>query len=172
MQFLKIPTILIAMSSISLFGDEPLQSGDAAPRVVVTTHQGEELDLGALYDEGPVALFFYPKSFTGGCTKQVCNVRDNYSDLKEAGVTVLGVSTDDVKKQEAFVSEYKLPYTLIADKERTLGKAFKVGNHMGLMYKRQTFLVVGGKVVWRDLKASPSTQTEEILEALNGQTGE
>lgn len=160
-------TLLLAiMSPISLFAADPLNVGDPAPDVTVTTHLGESIEMASLYAKGPVAVFFYPRSFTRGCTKQVCNVRDNFSDLKEAGVTVIGVSTDGVEKQKAFVDEYNLPYILIADKDKVLGKGFQVGNFMGMAYSRQTFLVVDGKIAWRDLKAKPTSQSGDILAAL------
>ena len=155
----------MALLPISLFS-EPLDVGDPAPDVTVVTHTGEALAMGELYAKGPVAIYFYPRSFTGGCTKQACNIRDNYSDLKAAGVTVLGVSTDGVEKQKAFIDEYTLPFILVADEEKTLGKAFQVDGFLGMAYRRQTFLVVDGKVAWRDLNAKPTTQTEDILAAL------
>ena len=54
----------------------------------------------------------------------------------------------------------------MADEDKTLGSAYKVNGYLGMAYKRQTFLVVDGKIAWRDLKAKPTTQTEDILAAL------
>lgn len=172
MKHLTVIFSLLLMSPFSLFADKPLQVGDKAPEVTVITHLGESLDMADLYAKGPVAIYFYPRSFTGGCTKQACNIRDNYGDLKAAGVTVVGVSTDPVDKQKAFIDEYSLPFILVADEEKVLGKAFQVEGYLGMAYKRQTFLVVDGKVAWRDLSAKPTTQTEDILAALKGDTGE
>ncbi|MGA1204766.1 MAG: peroxiredoxin [Opitutales bacterium] len=161
-----ITVFVMSLFSFSLSGEEPLQVGADAPAVTVTTHTGDTLDMGELYAEGPVAIYFYPRSFTGGCTKQACNIRDNFDDLKAAGITVVGVSNDPVEKQEAFVEEYSLPFILVADVEKTLGTAFQVESFLGKVYRRQTFLVVDGKIAWRDLSAKPATQTEDILAAL------
>jgi peroxiredoxin Q/BCP len=166
MKQMRLILFLLIMCPISLFSAEPLNVGDSAPEVSVTTHLGESINMASLYEKGPVVVYFYPRSFTGGCTKQACNIRDNYDDLKSAGVTVVGVSNDPVKKQKDFIDEYSLPFILIADEDKTLGSAFKVGGYLGMAYRRQTFLVVDGKVVWRDLKAKPTTQTEDILAAL------
>lgn len=163
-------TILIAMSPIALFGNEPLNVGDPAPALVVTTHLGEKLELDTVYAQGPVAFFFYPKADTPGCTKQACNIRDNYSDLKAAGIRVIGVSMDDVDSQKAFQEKYELPFTLVADSDKALGKAFGVGGFLGMAYKRQTFLVVDGKVAWRDLAAKPATQSADLLAAFKAAT--
>lgn len=170
MKHLRLLLTIAIMSPISLFAGEPLQVGDDAPRVTVTTHLGDTIDMGDLYDEGPVAVYFYPRSSTPGCTKQACNLRDNFDDLKAAGVTVIGVSTDPVKKQKAFIDEFELPFIIVADVDKELGEGFKVDGYLGMAYRRQTFLVVDGKVAWRDLKAKPTTQTEDILTALHGVT--
>jgi peroxiredoxin Q/BCP len=167
MKHVAILTIILTMSLLPFTSSaDPLAVGDAAPDVTVVNHLGESIQMADLYAKGPVVIYFYPRSFTGGCTKQACNLRDNYSDLKEAGVTVVGVSNDPVDKQKAFIDEYSLPFILIADKEKVLGPAFNVDGYLGKAYRRQTFLVVDGKVAWRDLKAKPNTQTEDILAAL------
>jgi peroxiredoxin Q/BCP len=166
MKHLRLILIPLIMSPLTLFSNEPLKVGDNAPEVTVTTHLGESLEMASLYAKGPVVVYFYPRSFTGGCTKQACNIRDNYDDLQAAGVTVVGVSNDPVKKQKDFIDEYDLPFILVADEEKTLGPAFHVDGYLGMAYRRQTFLIVDGKIAWRDLKAKPTTQTEDILAAL------
>lgn len=148
-----------------LFGN-PLSVGDPAPSVTVVTHEGEELQTADAYAKGPVLVYFYPKADTAGCTRQACNIRDNFGLLRDAGVTVLGVSTDSVEDQADFQAKHELPFTLIADEDRILGKAFKVGTMMGAVYRRQSFLVVDGKIAWRDLSASPGSQAEDALAAL------
>jgi peroxiredoxin Q/BCP len=149
---------------------KPLELGASAPALDVTIETGETLQLGELYAHGPVLFFFYPKSFTPGCTKQACNLADNFGAVQSAGITVLGVSRDKVETQSEFQAKYNLPYSLVADKEGALGEAFGVGRSMMLFHKRQSFLIVEGKVVWRDLSANPATQSQDVLaayEALN-----
>jgi len=165
MKQLILSVLLMSIFSLSLSA-EPLVVGDAAPGVKVKNHLGKTVNTGNLYKKGPVVVYFYPRSFTGGCTKQACNIRDNWDDLKKAGVTVLGVSDDPVEKQKEFVDEYSLPFILIGDQDHTLGKAFGVGQSAKGAYSRQTFLVVDGKVAWVDLQANPVSQTEDILKAL------
>ena len=84
----------------------------------------------------------------------------------------MGVSIDTVKKQKEFTDDYDLPFILIADEDKILGKSFQAGTLLNLVYKRQTFLVVDGKVAWRDLKAKPTTQSDDILKALKSVSGE
>lgn len=156
----------MSLFSLSVFAGEPLNVGDSAPKVKVPNHKGKTTNMGMLYKKGPVVVYFYPRSFTGGCTKQACNIRDNWDDLKSSGVTVVGVSDDPVDKQKDFAKEYSLPFLLIGDEEHLLGKGFGVEQNPKGAYARQTFLVVDGKVAWRDLKANPVTQTQDVLDAL------
>lgn len=166
MKLTQLLTLTVLIVPMALFAKNPLEVGQPAPALTVTTHTGESLDLGALYEKGPVLVYFYPKADTPGCTKQACNIRDNFSDLQEAGVEVIGVSSDSVDSQQAFQKKYKLPFTLVADKDKALGEAFGTGTFLGIGFKRQSFLVVDGKIAWRDLKASPSSQTADALAAL------
>jgi len=172
MKTLKSLIVIAAMSPFALFANEPLEVGQPAPTPTINNQSGVPVDFAKLYAEGPVVVYFYPKADTPGCTKQACNIRDNYSELQEAGVTIIGVSTDGEASQLAFQQKYELPFMLIPDDHKVLGTAFGVGGYMGLAYKRQTFLVVDGKIAWRDLSARPTLQSQDILEALKGLQGE
>lgn len=134
--------------------------------MTVVNDSGESLNLAVAYREGPVLLYFYPKAFTPGCTAQACNIRDNFDEVQAAGITVFGVSRDKVAKQAEFREEYALPFTLIADEDGALGEAFGVANFMGSAYRRQSFLIVDGQVVWSDLSADPATQSSDAVAAL------
>jgi peroxiredoxin Q/BCP len=169
---MKTPLLTLIIATMSLSGflsaSEPLAVGDAAPALTVTVDSGKPLDLATTYAAGPVLLFFYPKADTRGCTAQACNLRDSIGELRAAGIQVIGVSMDDVASQAAFREKYGLPYPLVADADKALGKAFRVGNYLGAAYKRQTFLVVNGRIAWRDLAAKPATQSEDALQAWKG----
>ena len=122
--------------------------------------------MAEIYAKGPVVVYFYPKADTPGCTAQACNIRDNYSELQAAGVTVIGVSSDSVKDQKAFQEKYELPFPLVADEDKALGNAFGMGGFLGIGYKRQTFLILDGKIAWRDLSAKPKSQSADVMQAL------
>ncbi len=145
---------------------EPLEVGDAAPGVKALNQDGEPVDLGELYKEGDVLVYFYPKADTRGCTAQACSLRDEYEKLTDRKVAVVGVSTDDVDAQKAFQEKYELPFTLLADTEKEVMEAFRVPARLGGLATRQAFLVRDGKIVWRDLSASTAEQAEDVLQAL------
>lgn len=168
---MKVKRYSIILTSFVMFGlfssdAEPLEVGAEAPAFTVTNSEGGEIELGEVYESGPTLVYFYPKADTPGCTAQACNLRDSFEELTDHGLRVIGVSTDGVQAQAAFKEKYSLPFTLVADSDRKLTEAFGVPVRMMGFASRQSFLVVDGKIVWRDTKASPRSQSADALAAL------
>ena len=163
-------SLFFIVSFLSLFSfsrAEPLKVGDAAPAVSATTETGATLNLGEVYPKGFTLVYFYPKADTPGCTAQGCSLRDAYAELGKHGVTVIGVSVDDVEAQKKFKEKYHLPFTLLADTDRKVMEAFGQTGGMTGFASRQAFLInKEGRIVWRDLKASTKQQAEDVLAAL------
>ncbi|RHP67297.1 thioredoxin-dependent thiol peroxidase [Bacteroides sp. OF04-15BH] len=109
--------------------------GDKAPEVLGLNEKGEEILLSQ-YRGKKVVLYFYPKDNTSGCTAEACSLRDQYADLKEAGVEVIGVSVDSAASHQKFIAKHELPFTLIADTEKTLVEAMGVWGEKS-MYGRK-----------------------------------
>jgi len=151
---------------LSTTNANPVELGADAPAVTATNQEGKAVDLAAAYKKGPVVVYFYPKADTPGCTKQACSLRDAFAILTEKGVTVFGVSHDDVDAQKQFHQKYKLPFDLLADEKKELSRSFGVPSNQLGMASRQAFLIKNGKIVWRDLKASTDKQADDILAAL------
>ena len=167
---MKIRPLIVFASLLAMFttaaSADPLKVGDAAPAVTGTTDTGAALALADVYSKQPYTLvYFYPKADTPGCTKQGCSLRDGYDELTKKGVAVIGVSHDDVAAQKAFKEKYHLPFTLIADTEKTVINAFGVPTTMNFA-TRQAYLIKDGKIVWADYKASTTKQAEDVLKVL------
>jgi peroxiredoxin Q/BCP len=123
-----------------------LKQGDKAPAFKAADQDGL---LHALkdYKGKKVALFFYPQDNTETCTKEACNLRDNYAMLSAKGITVLGVSPDDAKSHKKFEKKFSLPFTLLADTDKKITIAYGLWaektlwgrTYMGLL--RTTFLI-------------------------------
>lgn len=109
--------------------------GDKAPKILGLNEKGEEIRLSD-YKGKKVVLYFYPKDMTSGCTAQACNLRDNYTALREAGYEVIGVSINDQKSHQKFIEKNNLPFTLIADTEQKLVQEFGVWGEKS-MYGRK-----------------------------------
>ncbi|MGI9554013.1 MAG: peroxiredoxin [Thermodesulfobacteriota bacterium] len=119
---------------------EQLKAGDTAPDFEAETYGGELVRLSDYYKSSVVALYFYPKDNTPGCTKEACSLRDGMKDLSGLGVQVLGVSTDGVKSHENFKNKYDLNFPLISDKSKKIINLYGVKSAFGSA-KRQTFLI-------------------------------
>lgn len=131
-----------------------------------TDQTGSAIQLGNLYADGYVLVYFYPRADTRGCTAQACSLRDAYEALTARGVKVIGVSTDTTEAQQAFKEKYTLPFTLLADTDHTVIDAFGVPLR-GTTATRQAFLIHNGVIVWRDLTASTEEQAQDVLAALD-----
>lgn len=161
-------TLLFALAKA-----EPLKVGDRAPAITVTTDTGAKLNLGTVYQKQPYTLvYFFPKAFTPGCTKQGCSLRDGYEALTQRGVAVIGISHDTVEKQHAFKEKYHFPFTLVADPDHTASKAFGVPNYpMTELAHRSAYLIHNGRIVYTDYKGTTDTQAAKILQVLQQQKG-
>lgn len=99
--------------------------GEKAPEVLGTNENGQEILLSN-YKGKKVILYFYPKDNTPGCTAEACNLRDHYNELLESGYEVIGVSVDSAASHQKFIAKHELPFTLIADTNKTLVEAMGV----------------------------------------------
>lgn len=102
-----------------------MKVGDKAPEVLGVNQAGKEIRLSD-YAGRKIALYFYPKDNTSGCTAEACSLRDGYDELREAGYEVIGVSKDSEKSHQRFIEKQSLPFDLVADTDTTLNQAFGV----------------------------------------------
>lgn len=109
--------------------------GDIVPDVLGTDQNGKEIKRSDFPGKS-IALYFYPKDMTSGCTTQACNLRDNYQELLNAGYQVIGVSGDSADSHKKFIDKNSLPFPLIADPEHKLLEAFGVWGEKS-MYGRK-----------------------------------
>ena len=146
----------------NILSADTLTIGSPSPKIMALNEQAEAIDLGEALAQGTTLVFFYPKAMTPGCTQQACSLRDAWEDLSARNVQVYGVSCDKAKTQATFKEKYKLPYTLIADKDGKISAAFNKGR-----YSRHAYLFKDGQLIWRDLNASTSSQAADVLTALD-----
>jgi peroxiredoxin Q/BCP len=123
-----------------------LQVGDKAPDFTLPDQSGKPVRLGEKLAQGVVVLYFYPKDNTSGCTAEACSFRDSYESFTEAGAEVIGVSSDSVDSHERFAGRYALPFTLLADTDKTVRKSYGA-TALGVMPGRITFVIDGEGVI-------------------------
>lgn len=148
-----------------------LKEGTTAPAFKTTNADGETVSLKDLRGQ-KVVLYFYPKDDTPGCTKEACSFRDTFAKFKKRGIAVLGVSPDSEASHKKFETKYKLPFTLLADKDHSIADAYGVWGEkkfMGRTYmgvQRTTFLIdEKGKIKKVFEKVKPEDHASEVLEA-------
>ncbi len=98
---------------------------------------GKEVRLSD-YPGKTIALYFYPKDNTSGCTAEACNLRDNIGELQAAGYQVIGVSVDSADSHKKFIAKNQLPFPLISDTDHRLVESFGVWGEKS-MYGRKYF---------------------------------
>lgn len=143
---------------------DTLKVGDKAPDIEAKTYGGDKIKLGYYRGKKTVALYFYPKDYTGTCTKEACSIRDGMKNLEKLGVQVLGVSTDSVKSHEGFKEKHSLNFPLLSDKSKDIIKSYGVVSDSGSA-RRETFLIDDAGVIryiWTKIKATE--HAEEIAD--------
>lgn len=139
--------------------------GDMAPDFRLQDQNGQWHTL-AQHRGQWIALYFYPKDQTPGCTKEACAFRDNIFAFQQIGATILGVSLDDVKSHEEFAKKYSLPFPLLADTDGTVAEKYDVLRNFLILKiaKRQSFLInPEGKVVKHYDDVDPEKHTAQVL---------
>ena len=109
--------------------------GDKIPEILGKDQDGKTVKASDFAGK-KLALYFYPKDSTPGCTSEACNLRDNYQALMAKGIEVIGVSVDSEQSHKKFIAKNELPFRLIADTEKTLVQAFGVWGEKS-MYGRK-----------------------------------
>lgn len=146
-----------------------LEVGDTAPDFSSKDQNGKEIKLSDFKGK-KVVLYFYPQDDTPTCTKEACNLRDNYKMLLSKGYVVLGVSPDNEKSHLKFIKKYKLPFPLLADTERTIVDSYGVWGekttfgrtYMGIL--RTTFVIDERGIIEEVIsKVDSANHTDQIL---------
>jgi peroxiredoxin Q/BCP len=128
--------------------------GDSAPDFTGKLGGGGQFRLRDFRSRRHVILYFFPKDFTPGCTKEACSFRDRRSDVASLDAEIVGVSLDTAEKHAAFAERHQLPYPLVSDRDGAIASAYGVARLGGwLPTKRVTFVIDKDGVVRRVIQA-------------------
>ncbi|WP_017259374.1 thioredoxin-dependent thiol peroxidase [Pedobacter arcticus] len=149
-----------------------LKVGDVAPNFTANNQNGETVSLSD-FKRKNIILYFYPKDNTPGCNAEACSFRDNYQLFTNKGFEVIGVSTDDEKSHKKFEAKFDLPFTLIADTEKTVVEAYGVWVEKSMYGKtymgtaRKTFVIDGdGKINLIIEKVDTKNASQQLMDLL------
>jgi thioredoxin-dependent peroxiredoxin len=146
-----------------------LKTADEAPDFSLPDQDGRTRRLSD-YRGRWVLVYFYPRDDTPGCTTEACGIRDTWGEFERRGLTVLGISTDTVASHKKFEAKHSLPFTLLADEQKEVVKAYgvwapkKLAGREFLGTKRTSFLIdPEGKIAKVYPKVKPGEHADEIL---------
>jgi len=143
---------------------ENLEVGNQAPDFEAETYGAEKVRLSDFYSKGTVALYFYPRDNTPGCTKEACSLRDAEEELMSLGVQVLGVSTDGVKSHENFRNKFSLNFPLLSDKSREVVDLYGIKSKFDTARRVTCLIEKGGRIAHTWKKVKTSSHAEEVTE--------
>jgi thioredoxin-dependent peroxiredoxin len=141
--------------------------GDTAPLFSGQDQDGKTVALADLIGKKIVLLYFYPKDFTSGCTKEACGFRDRMGDLQKDNVEVVGVSFDSARSHQEFVGKYKLNFPLLADPDGKMVDLYGVRmDHMDIAHRVSFLIGLDGKIVHVTDAGNPAVHFEQMEAAI------
>ena len=149
-----------------------LKEGNKAPQFTLKDQSGKSVSLKDFLGK-QVVLYFYPKDDTPGCTKEACNFRDDFDEIKKENAVILGVSADAEVRHNKFIEKYKLQFALLSDENKKVLEKYGVWQeksmygrkYMGIV--RSTFIIdEKGKLKKIFPKVKVTNHNIEVLEAL------
>ena len=148
-----------------------IKEGNKAPDFTALDQDGKKVKLSSFRDKKNIVLYFYPKDMTPGCTTQACDFRDQQKSFKST--VILGVSIDSQERHQKFIEKYDLPFTLLADVDKTVVQKYGVWQEKKLYGKtfmgieRSTFIIdKTGTIRKIFVKVKVKNHIEEVLNAL------
>ncbi len=147
-----------------------VEIGQEAPDFEAESNQGV-IKLSSMRGK-KVVLYFYPKSFTPGCTRELQRFTELYNEFKQNNAEIIGVSVDSVSTQKRFAEKYGASFPLVSDKEKKISTLYGVLNEKGTSAQRVTFVIdENGKVVavLRNLKKAEE-HADKALEIVKGKS--
>jgi peroxiredoxin Q/BCP len=182
---MKALTALGVLAALLLQDKVDLKVGDAAPAFEAKDDTGKDWKSADHVGKKIIVVYFYPASFTKGCTNQACSFRDDMKAFTEKDVEVIGVSGDSVANQEAFKKFHKLNFTLLADEKGQVGTAFgvptKVENQTvkfkiddkeqeftrGATMSRWTFVIgKDGTIAYKNPKVKAAEDSKAVMDVI------
>lgn len=143
-----------------------VQVGEKAPDFSGRIADGSEVNLRDFRNRRHVVLYFFPKDFTPGCTKEACGFRDRRAEIAALDAEIVGVSTDTEEKHGEFATAYNLPYPLLSDRDAKVAKAYGVARLGGWLPTKRVTFVIDKKAVVRKIIHSELGIDRHIDEAV------
>lgn len=157
--------MFILASSTVIYG-QLLKKGSRVPEFKLPDQNGKLFDISTEIGKKDLVIYFYPKDFTSGCTKEACTFRDQFDDFKKSDAMIIGISAQSPESHKKFAETYHLPFTLLSDVNNKVRKLF--GVKINPIPGRVTFIVdrTGHIVYTFESLTEPQKHVEEAMRIL------
>lgn len=147
-----------------VYTQDSVKVGDRAPDFTLPAATRDSVIRAGIHladriGHNTIILAFYPADWSGGCTKEMCTMRDNFSSLSNLGADVLGISGDYVWAHHEWAKQQQFPFTLLSDHKHDVAREYQSYNSQS-GFNRRTIYVVdrSGKVAYIDRAYDPGSE--------------
>jgi len=163
----RIISALVAVAVATVVGmAEPLKVGDDAPNFELKGSDGKTYKLSDFKGKKPVVIAWYPKAFTGGCTKECKALAEQGGEIRKYDVAYFTASVDEEQKNKEFADSLKLDYPILSDPSKETAKAFGVLNERGMANRWTYYIDKNGKIAAIDQKVDTENHGKDIAAKL------
>lgn len=182
---LLVFALILQFSLLQAQEIKSLKSGDKVPVFTAIDDNNQPWNINDYIGKKNIVIYFFPAAMTGGCTKQACSYRDNYSELEKANSIVVGISGDEPENLKIFKKAYNLNFPLLSDNSGEIAKKFGVpvsdGSSItreidgkeyimkrGVTAKRWTFTInKKGEIIDINQVVDPEHDSQNVLKILS-----
>ena len=163
----RIISALVAVAVATVVGmAEPLKVGDDAPDFELKGSDGKTYKLSDFRGKKPVVIAWYPKAFTGGCTKECKALAEQGDEIRKYDVAYFTASVDEEQKNKEFAESLKVDYPILSDPSKGTAKAFGVLNERGMANRWTYYIDKNGKIAAIDQKVNTESHGKDIAAKL------
>ncbi|HEX7861815.1 MAG TPA: peroxiredoxin [Verrucomicrobiae bacterium] len=145
---------------------EPLKVGDDAPEFELKGSDGKTYKLSDFKGKKAVVVAWYPKAFTGGCTKECKALAEQGDEIRKYDVAYFTASVDEAEQNKKFAEELKLDYPILSDPSKETAKAYGVLNDRGMANRWTYYIDKNGKIAAVDQKVNTENHGKDIAAKL------
>jgi peroxiredoxin Q/BCP len=163
----RIISVIMAVATATVLSmAEPLKVGDDAPNFEMKGSDGKTYKLSDFKGKKPVVIAWYPKAFTGGCTKECKALAEQGDEIRKFDVAYFTASVDEPEKNKEFAESLKLDYPILSDPSKETAKAFGVLNERGMANRWTYYIDKNGKIAAVDQKVNTDNHGKDIAAKL------